>query len=401
MSRLIKNRFSFWILSLILLIGLLFVTPNTLDRLDSYQKIFVPYIKSNLGYYFIFLLVIVLFIGLLIKRNCKTWIDQFGIIMFFRMIWIIVATIINSSSISGNIVLPILEFLIYITFFMLDLRKKTLLKILKLFTLLIALETIYSGLLVIREVGYLNLAYKSMLNLPIGSSNALGIYLVAGALLYILSDEKYKNRLLGITIMILAIFFTKSRSAILILVTTLVFYNYSKYKKHLSLKININILFLILIIISISLMFSQQILEFFLGYSDLVTSGGFFNKISSGRMGVISTYSKLIENNPFLGYGVYYDYSLIHTRPHNIIINILYQLGIPMGLFFIFYLINKIRKIWKENPDNILTYLIISIFLSAFFEIGLLDSQLPDIIFFGLLGFMSKNRSNKKDVKYV
>lgn len=401
MSRLIKNRFSFWILSLILLIGLLFVTPNTLDRLDSYQKIFVPYIKSNLGYYFIFLLVIVLFIGLLIKRNCKTWIDKFGIIMFFRMIWIIVATIINSSSISGNIVLPILEFLIYITFFMLDLRKKTLLKILKLFTLLIALETIYSGLLVIREVGYLNLAYKSMLNLPIGSSNALGIYLVAGALLYILSDEKYKNRLLGITIMILAIFFTKSRSAILILVTTLVFYNYSKYKKHLSLKININILFLILIIISISLMFSQQILEFFLGYSDLVTSGGFFNKISSGRMGVISTYSKLIENNPFLGYGVYYDYSLIHTRPHNIIINILYQLGIPMGLFFIFYLINKIRKIWKENPDNILTYLIISIFLSAFFEIGLLDSQLPDIIFFGLLGFMSKNRSNKKDVKYV
>ena len=378
--------------ALFFLCGLVLYSPNGLEFLEANQllPIIVPYISYS-GSKIVIQSIFVFFCFLLGIQKSSNRFRQDWMIYFLEARLVLGVFQILSSAISGanvnfgNYYLYFLELLFYlgcVMYFTSNYIAEEYLKLVKLFVLIVAVETIIQCLLVVvPQAGYLSTWYKANMNIPIGSSNFISTLILPIAVAELFNQGKQsKWNFLYLFILIVAIILTKSRFATSILV--LAFLKAKIFHKGKAFTI---FLFLLLTIIGIyyTIVYSDVVITFFYGFSDEV-SGSQINKLSSGRLSGYDEYYDTILQNLIIGYGPTY----IKSRAHNIIIDILYQngiVGLVMFIMAIAYLFNRYKKLKKRyafaNYMQYISVIIITILIQSLGEISYFTSFYCDAIF--------------------
>lgn len=125
------------------------------------------------------------------------------------------------------------------------------------------------------------------------------------------------------------------------------------------------------------------------------------NEFDSGRLKIQAYYWKYIKQHPFKFSGIFSDriyytsarkvkYS-ITNHPHNLMIELFFQFGIPIGfIFFVFILVKMVKSLWlciKKDDCELIGFLLI-LCVSGFLYLLFSGSYLIWSEFYLLIGFV-------------
>lgn len=377
-------------------------TNEGIDTFDDVEQlsIVVPMVTFP-SYLFLpvtILLICFCFFTTLVSKKFILTVDKlcyfFLIRLFFAVIQITTLTVLGEIVYFGNYLLYVLELFFYLSCMSTFTRRieEPFLKVLKLFTLLVAIETIIQSIIgVMPRCEYISTWYKSNMVIPIGASNTLSAIILPFLVAELFNKEKTKYAIIYVIIATIAIVLTKSRFAMGILfVAYFMKLLRSKNKVVLIFFLGLSLLGLVYIIGE----YGELIKTVAIGFSDEVTTGGTLNKLSSGRLGDYAIYFSKIFDYPLFGYGPNYE----RSRAHNIIIDVLYQNGIIGLLMFFVPLLLLIRKPKYNLQDSTYNYLrivVIVFLIQSLGEISFFTDIVCDFLFLSCVALLSLKRYSR------
>lgn len=352
-------------------------------------------IASNLLLYAIFGFSFLIFLLGIFKRKQK---DSFSTFLWLRLILFapiqfIIYMIIGDPISLGNYFIYLMEAILYVgCISCLDSNNLDGLKtVLRIVVAIIAVETIYQAVFgVLPEVQYVNPWYKSNLVIPAGATNTLSAIILPVLVAEYFSPMPNKRlSLLFIIICALAVILTKSRFAMGIMILAYIIVN----RNNKAGKLAVAFFVLTLLALAYFLITNWDMVSVVLyGFSDEV-GGSTADNLSSGRVSGMSTFIDGFLDNPIFGNGPNYK----ESRAHNIIIDVLFQLGI-LGLFLFCYSIKTIlryhKKLISENNYQFFYAIVITSLVQSLGEITFFTDLICDMIFLpslAALSYLSKN----------
>ena len=130
-------------------------------------------------------------------------------------------------------------------------------------------------------------------------------------------------------------------------------------------------------------------------------AGTFF--ISEGRNSIRSVALHAIQDSPLYGYGIFGDRIVLYnagyaaTYVHNIFLELLCDVGIPLGIILIFYFIYLLVSGLRKNDDIYYNETIMVILPTGLLQLFFSGSFLISISFFFLIGCLINNPKYKND----
>lgn len=407
----IKKRYVDYITVLLAIyfsVEILFINQDTLDEVSDFLPIVVPNIFTTLPIQIISqCLIVIIILGIsVLKRKGKFKKGLLGIFFIYRLVTGIIQiayrTILDIDVIRmGNYLLWVVEAILYwgiLNSKSLFYDKNNYLLLFKIFNIIISIETIIQSVIgVLPQVKYTNLWYKGCIRIPIGASNTLSAFILPVVAMILLS--KNKKTLVDkccIILGIIAIFLTKSRTGMVMSLTIIMICIYKFITSKSISKRMIGVFFSVcgmLVCSYVVFKHGNDILTVFSGYSSVVNSNSFFDKITSNRTAGFKWYFEQIINHLIIGNGPNY----IESRAHMIFIDILYQNGI-IGLMILLTILNKVLKCSKNTGQlREEKILIIMILINSLFEISIFTSFVLDIMFF--VSFSCVENFDKKGIR--
>lgn len=385
-----------------LITSLLFASSDVLEEASKTLPIVVPYLFNSSIEVIKYAIILFAFIGAFIKKgNLK--LDGIAIALLFRvMIGCLqifrVIFVFNDEPRLGNYFLWLLDFLIYVMAYN-ALPAESFLKMTYIFSLVISIEVIIQAILgVLPYVPYSEVYYKACLHIPIGSSNYLSTIVLPFLLASIMSCKEKNGIWYCCTlIQVIGVLLTKSRAGMLLLACGLLLLfikHFRNMKKWVVVVLPLLTFFAVYFIVR----YQSEIVKVLSGYASVVSTGGLLNKLSSGRMDSIRDILDNMVKCPILGYGPNYKFS----RPHNIVIDLLYQNGIIGLIVFAVEICGSLKKVnlqKKRSITNKYASIAVTVYVvNSFTEISILNSLLSDLMFFSLLSIVvNENNKNLQD----
>lgn len=379
------------------------VIPTTSEKFKNTIGTIIPYVSVplNIKYLIMIIMSIILFLLAIIYRNGKVIWDKIIVFMVLRIalavFQIFFFTVIKGESVStGNYLIWIVEFLLYFSVLQYNEKEiRTQLEIYaKFISLVIAVQVYIQGMFrILPSVSYSSTYYKACMIIPVGESNFLSVLIIPGLVAMLFQEKKKIRDNFFILICSGAIVLTKSRYAILILLVSFIYWTFmvTENTKRSNLKKWLVVLIACGIAIVVLLDNRTEIISILYGYSDFVTTGGFLNKITSGRVGAFGGYFDKIIQHPLMGNGPNY----LDSRAHNIVIDLLYQTGILFTVLFFDFFVETFRKARRELAKyDFFKIVILIMLIHSFGEISFFTSVIADILFFSCLAYFS-NESRK------
>jgi O-antigen ligase len=234
----------------------------------------------------------------------------------------------------------------------------------------------------------------------------LGSYLTFGYLIgLVLLINIFSKSFIGVNKMILSSFFlitllsTGARGPILGLTVVVIFYALISIRKVMSIKM---IIFLIISFLTVFLVFNNfneenlllRSYERLIGMSDNASVNSRFENINF-------VFSKMEFNNILFGYGFgsfSFEYTGIDGRdyPHNILLELVFELGLLGLLIYIFFLLVLTVKMMKNDEKWLSITIFLYLFLNSLKSLSLVDSRIMFGIFGVLLVLKIKNTKKGK-----
>lgn len=380
------------------------VIPETMKNFDNTLGTIIPYftITLKLKYFIKIFLVIVIICYILLTKKCKIKIDKMVLFLLLRILLSIVQIpllrLTNYPASLTNYLLPLIELLLYVAILQIDDMKfcMQMITYANFLALLVAVQVYLQAIFrVLPIVSFSNVYYKACMIIPVGGSNFLSVLMLPALTALLFKKNRSCTENAFIITLIGSIILTKSRYAIFLLFIIFLYYlfcvnNNNRYS------IFYKLIMIILVGIVITYVINNKfdnLVSVLHGYSDYVSSGGVLNKISSGRLGSFQYYFQRILNHLILGNGPNY----LDSRAHNLIIDILYQNGLPGLLLFIIILIEIHNNIkFKNLKYNYFRIIVIVMLIQSMGEISFFTAEIADILFFCSLAILNNSVSRKK-----
>lgn len=192
-----------------------------------------------------------------------------------------------------------------------------------------------------------------------------------------LYDYFYKKRAVAIIFAIISAFeilLFGNKSPLVIIAVYILITFYTKSEKKILRRICIVLACALLVLLSNTI--TENIVHFLekIGISSRslrhMEAGRFFSLIqgTGGRNVIYQTSFEAIKKSPIIGYGIKGDMALLGTYPHNFILELTIQFGIPLTIFILFFLFTKIRRsiITDKEISNFLLMICIYAFTYLF-----------------------------------
>ena len=118
---------------------------------------------------------------------------------------------------------------------------------------------------------------------------------------------------------------------------------------------------------------------------DLLLNGEFVSH-TSGRDEIMEQSIEMINNKPFFGYGLWGQYDILNTYPHNYFIEIILHLGIPFGVMSIILYTFIVLKGYMLASDSVIKDMLLILSVYVYIRGFLSGTYLEDPLVFLLLG---------------
>lgn len=330
-----------------------FITNN--ESVRTHAEIIVPHINGNA----LLLIVLILSVAftysvfLAAWRNKPAKVDFIMILLFIRILALFIPTLWSHQYAWGNIIAYFISFL---TYFIFKTQKITIDEIygyIKLLTVILIVQALV--LFIQSPVRYGDTLYKYYFVAPIGASNYFAA--VLSILLFIVFfKESGTRRLLWISMGVVALFLTKSRSALILLICAIIYnlaINALKGKK-ITLRHIYTIVMFVIFVLAILIVFKEKfsfyMQQFLSGYTQSYTGASFLDTLSSGRITLLIYYIKASAEHVLLGNGLAFSTAI--GSPHNVIVEILYVNGI-VGIGINMAILLQVYGCSKKNSNFI------------------------------------------------
>ena len=352
---------------------------------NAQGDIYVFFINFNKTY----VLVVLLFLGLLISTKCNIAFDNISLYLVFRFAAVVLSSIILilSNQFQTEYQLGILmAFVVCVIAYLLGqkIEKSFIAKVLFCCMVVICMQLIvtYIG----RRLSFGNIVeIKWWMRIPFGQTNTVGC-LVVGMMAYIVSSNiKKVIKLLSLVIAFICIVFTVSRSGFLIY-CLYCFYIFIKWTSHLRMRTLVRGLFFCVALISIIIYFWSE--------SNLFERFN-FDSLTSSRLQVYKEGIELFLKYPLTGVSAFKFHIYDAVKAHNWILESLIESGIVGSIFYFYaiYLVYKsVKKKNKAYVSFIVIYLLHGMVEPNLFTVGL------DTFFWLLVGTLQTEdkRSDEK-----
>lgn len=233
-------------------------------------------------------------------------------------------------------------------------------------------------------------------------------YIIGIALVILLYKEIYKKeyRILLFIFLFIALLTTGARGPLIFFILILIFYIYSR--KSIFLKVNLKVFLIIGIFFAIVIPYLMNKYDF----SDLFDRT--FNRLTALEVAkkdsaandrlkrisfVISKVDAkhIIQGYGFASFGMEYTGYDIRTYPHNIILEILFELGLLGLIVYLLYIFLIIKKIYYHR-DALSIALFVYLFLNSMKSLSLTDSRIM-FAFFTIILMNEYNKTIKLEKK--
>ena len=374
---------------------LMFSFVNTLDA-TALHVIYVPYISGLVIYWHVFLTVgviaVYLLFGFLSNKSIK--IDSIAILLLFKCCVDLISYILNAEaqtdSYFGFFACSVTAFTAYLICLQLHNGYDFVKYCFVLLGSIVSLQTIATML--ISNVSYLELSYKSIMNIPWGASNIIASLLVP--CFFLTFFIRYSWKYIYAILITVAIIFTKSRGGVLLFVCSLVCYLfYLNYKsKNRTIK---NMIMLICVgVVAIIALSNERVIMFFEGY----TLGDGNTDFTSGRLKIFKEDFLASFHKPIFGHGLGVN-NANATGSHNLFIDLLYKSGILGFVLYVGALLILFRQAVKQRKINSFCFIfVIIMLLNSMFEVCYFSYKC-DTIFWIMAGTLSASVYNTQDIK--
>ena len=367
----------------------MFAFINTIDATALHIS-YVPYINGLVIYFHVFLTIACIGFLTVFAFSNNIRLDSIAILLLLKCFFDIITYMVNINAqldnYFGYYACSVTAFTAY--FIGLQLKNRfSFIKILYcLFAVIVAFQTISTT--IAAGVSFLDINYKSQMNIPYGASNIIASLLVPCFFAYFFIKSKF--RYLYAVLIIAALILTKSRGGILLFCCALIaFLMFKNMKKRMGCIFNIA--FLIVIIILTIFVFSiEGVRVFFEGYA--VTGGD----ITSGRLNLFLQDFLESLNKPILGHGLG-AFSVNATGSHNLFIDLLLKCGLVGFMLYCGALFLLFKKVIKNGAINNFFFVFIVIMLiNSLFEVCYFSYKC-DTVFWYAAGVLSSfaDKSNK------
>ncbi|OLO42364.1 hypothetical protein BTR23_03865 [Alkalihalophilus pseudofirmus] len=365
--------------------------------------IHLPYSKDIIIYTMV-LLAFILFISLI--KEIK--IDVIIALFFVQLITSLIPLLFNNSlNFFGSYLLILIQLLTFIIALQMNkINYKKVINIFTIFAIVIAFQTLITFLAFKDYFFYIQ--YKSLLSIPIGSSNFIAVFLTPVIIALIsMRDKNFIHKAITL-FLIFGLIITQSRGALLTLFVFLIGYYGLIFVKSVRnrkvSKLSKILLYLMITIGALSILFfgeDKDYTKLIYGYSSIIEEGSIINQFSSGRTELYFERTVEAFGSPIFGHGTVYDEGM--KRSHNFIIDRFYEsglIGVFCTIFILYYWYNKIKPFRNDFFINYAFWFNITMIIQSLFEVSLFSTVYSDFIFFSLLGLsIARVKELKKSVE--
>lgn len=330
---------------------LLFITFFSANSATSNNGVVIPFVKFNTTY-LVFGLIIVCCIAILF--NLKLKIDILCPLLFSRIILCLIPLLYMEAypTFVGRFTVACFPFFIYLIFLNFSIDIKKISKIFIALGIVLSIQCFCAYTIIVKKgyASYSSSWYKDFFVIPIGATNDLSAILIPLLIFGDLTIDNGSKRWLYNFAIILSIFLCKSRTGVILtglyFVIRLFLKSRDKYQ-------TIKLILMVMACITLSILLlshNSRIFHFMIGYAQ---SGSItMNRLFSGRLDIFATYFQIIKSHMIFGNGVCYEQVGIEFKPHNIILQILYENGILGLLIFSSIATVSIKRIIRARRDN-------------------------------------------------
>lgn len=246
-----------------------------------------------------------------------------------------------------------------------------------------------------------NLFKSSLFEIIRGGYLTIG-YIIGIALIILLYKDIYKKeyRILLFIFLLIALFATGARGPLIFFTLILIFYIYTR--KSIFLKINIKIFLIVGILFAIVIPFlmnKYDLSDLFDRTFSRLTALEVAKKDSAAndrlkRINYVISkidVEHIVQGYGFGSFGIEYTGYDIRSYPHNIILEILFELGLIGLTIYVLYIFLIIKKLYSDK-DTLSIALFIYLFLNSLKSLSLTDSRIMFAFFTIIL--ISKYKKN-------
>ena len=374
------------------------VIPGTSETFGNTLGTIIPFLTISLNAKFFIMILIsgIIMITIIIRNRGTISYDKMVVFMAIRIVLGIIQICLFSYTESdtmsmGNYLIWVVELFIYVSLLQCDTDslRTQLIVFTKTISIVVSIQVYLQGIFrVLPSVSYSSVYYKACMIVPAGTSNFLSVLILPSLVAVMLKDKRGLIDNLFIIITGGAVFLTKSRFAIGILLAAFIYWVFfvnpssknNRVKKCLVILASLGVMFYVIY------SSKEEILSVLYGYSDFVKTGGFLNKITSGRIGSFGEYFEKIITHPLIGNGPNY----ASSRAHNILIDSLYQYGL-IGTILLTISFIELFRFSKRNVGkrDFFKIIVIVMLIHSLGEISFFTSVIADILFFSCLAVFS------------
>lgn len=403
-----KDRWMFFLIFSIFFITVFTSSSNFSSEELNQIAIRVFYFNIPINKDFIIeVIILIIAICIIIYKKFKIKVDIISSLLFIRLIFSIIPLLYKEApSFIGNFMIQIIDLMSYLIAINYLGSQEKFLKIFRISAFIIAIQVIFTAIFNMSIVPYKSMSYKSFMLIPFGGSNFIGTIILPILSAEIISLNYKKNKIensIYILVLTIGILLTKSRTCMILLSAVYIvafakfFSKDGKYNKLIAILITITLIIIGFIFINDSLILYLK--NIFSGFSSIVESGGFLNRITSGRIDLYKEYIGKFIHSPVWGNGCIYDLGI--SRSHNLIIDILYQSGI-VGILFLIMIVYYYKIKTKKYKDDIniryMKIVLFIFFINSMSEISILNSVIIDYIVFSILGYSIYYKNNNNEI---
>ena len=358
-------------------------------------QIMIPHINGLVMYWHV-MLVLVAFLLMTNVKKGEWSIDLVGKLLLLKCATDMISYFLNIDTISdgywGYYACSIVTAFSYCIFIQEPCSIKSYYKYYLFFGIVLAAQTLLTFSMI--KVDYLDVYYKSSVNIPYGASNIIASGIVPLIILPFFMDMKKAIKILISVFLITGVVLTKSRGGLLLTFCTVayavLFMNVFRKDKRIKQILFVN--FIIIIFILIFLLFNDTLTLFFSGYSGDNLN---LDSLSSGRIGILLSDLKQFIQKPIFGHGLGLGGTNI-SGSHNLLVDLLYKCGVSGFLIYCVALV----YIYKKKNNSYFMYFIVIMFLNSLFEVCYFSYKC-DTVFWCAAGLAMNRTSTIADTPYL
>ena len=314
----------------------------------------IPFIKMNQALPLLAIIAVGIAVILLVKHMV---VDTISALLLGRIVLCALPAMLYDVPLSyvGNFVVACFPLLIYTFFLSCDMELSKTLKVFLVFGLIIAIQCIWAYIVILKN-GYAEYSdpyYKNFFVIPVGATNNISAVLLPIVILGDQTIEKKPVKLVYTALLLVALFFCKSRTGLILAILYLIVRLFTKNNGKHSWMRKVAIFLLPIIIFLMIIAFNNtsvadSIVAFFVGNAE---SGESWEALFSDRIVVYSNVWEKISNHVIFGNGVTYE-QLDYIRPHNVILQMWYENGIFGLVGFLMFLYVAIGRMVRAKAKN-------------------------------------------------